>query len=100
MRPKIEISSQALNDLDEIVDYIAQDNPETAENFGKELVKAAYALEKSPFMGAVIEERPDVRMIVYRPYLIFYTIDEADNRIEIARFWHGARDRKGLNFDL
>lgn len=96
MHPRVEISSQAQRDLIQIARYISRDNPQAAEGFNDKLLDAAYSLKKAPLMGAVIAERPGVRMIVCHPYLIFYTIEKARSRIDILRFWHGARDLKNL----
>jgi plasmid stabilization system protein ParE len=58
---QLRITSQAARDLQEIVTYIARDNPAAAERFGLALVEKA--------------ELPDI----------------AAGVIVIKRFWHGAR---------
>lgn len=98
MRTPVEVSSLAWRDLEEIVSTIARDNPDAAERFGKRLLEAAHSLEQAPLMGVRVKGRPNVRMIVYSPYLIFYRLNATENRLDILRFWHGARDQKGLQF--
>ncbi len=36
------------------------------------------------------------RVVVLAPYLIFYRFEKSANRVEILRFWHGARDPLSL----
>jgi ParE toxin of type II toxin-antitoxin system, parDE len=48
------------------------------------------------FQLAKVFESTDVRVIVLSPYLIFYRFEKAENKVEILRFWHGARDPLSL----
>jgi len=100
MQTTVEISAQARHDLGEIFEYIAQDNPEAAIRFTNQLLETAFSLENAPLMGGRAKGRFKVRIIVHCPYLIFYRLETKENRIDVLRFWHGARDRKGLKLDL
>jgi toxin ParE1/3/4 len=99
MYSRVEISERAWRDLEEIVRYIARNNPTAAERYGKQLLRAAQSLEQAPLMGVPVKGRDRVRMIVYSPYLIFYRVNTDSTRLDILRFWHGARDPKGLPQD-
>jgi len=99
MRASVKITVQAWRDLDEIVDYIAKENPDAAERFGNQLLETAHSLEKAPMMGAFVKGQANVRMIVCHPYLIFYRLNLTESRLEILRFWHGARSRTSLHLD-
>jgi len=92
---KILLTERANDDLEEIVRYIAGDNPPAAERFGFELLAKLRFLEQHPFLGRIIPERsdPNLREIIHHSYRIPYRVCEKDNVIEVLRFWHGARGK-------
>jgi plasmid stabilization system protein ParE len=96
---KVILSPLALNDLEEIVRYVAADDPMAAERLGTRLINLAGTLQKLPRRGTKVRLRPGVRKILLRPYLIFYQTDETARCVEVLRFWHGARDLKELRLD-
>lgn len=79
-------------DLQEITPYIAVDNAEAAERFANRLVDLAESLRQMPRKGRPVKNWGHVRVIVLSPYLIFYRLEPKENRIEVLRFWHGARN--------
>jgi addiction module RelE/StbE family toxin len=85
-------SEAALDDLREITAYIAADNVEVAERFANRLVDLAESLRNLPGRGRCVKGWPKVRVIVLSPYLIFYRFEEQVDKVEVLRFWHGARD--------
>ena len=89
-------SEAALNDLQEITTYIAADNVEAAKRFANRLVDLAESLRRMPRKGRAVKEWPNVRVIVLSPYLIFYRLEARENRVDVLRFWHGARDSQAL----
>ena len=89
-------SSAALTDLREITIYIAADNVEAAKRFSNRLVDLAESLGRMPRKGRPVSGWPEVRVIVLSPYLIFYRFHERGDRVEVLRFWHGARDPDSL----
>lgn len=90
-------SEAALADLQQITAFIATDNPEVAERFANGLVDLAESLRSLPQRGRPVKKWPAVRVIVLAPYLIFYRFETAENRVEILRFWHRARDPLSLD---
>jgi toxin ParE1/3/4 len=88
---KIVFSPQALDDLAEVVRFIAQDDPLAAKRIGNELIDRVLILEKFPWLGSRYPKRNAVRKLVSRPYVIFYRIDEKTERVDILRYWHPAR---------
>ena len=50
-------------------------------------------LRDFPELGRVVPEfaHPSIREIVVRSYRVIYRLDHAGRRVDIARFWHGAR---------
>lgn len=105
MRPKskIKYSPAAVDDIDEIFSYISQDNLAAAELVLEKLDREIRKLESFPNMGSVLPEdeysiiQPGYRLIVVKPYLVFYRIVNDD--IIIYRILHGRRDYLRELFD-
>jgi toxin ParE1/3/4 len=99
MAATVVVAAQAWRDLSEIIDYIAQDNPDAARKFGDRLFEAAVSLGQAPRLGCRAKGFPDVRMTVYGRYVILYKLEADQNRLVILRFWHSARDLRGARLD-
>jgi len=93
---KIIFSPQAIADLESAVRFIAQDNPDAAVRVGHGLIDRVAILENFPLVGSPYAKRPGVRKLVSRPYVIYYRPRLKDNRVDILRYWHGARGKPGL----
>ena len=88
--PRLVFSPRAENDLEEIGDYIAADNPGRAVSFLAELRERCRLILDMPMSFPVCEDfGPGVRMAVHRRYLILFRIGPRDIRIE--RVLHAAR---------
>ena len=86
------LSTGAETDLDEIWEYIAQDNNQAADRWIGKLFDAFDALAQTPGMG---HKREDITTysILFWPvgaYLILYRV--LSERIEIVAVTQGARD--------
>lgn len=87
----------AVADLDEIVSYIAQDNPVAAEAVRQDILDTAESLGLQPGQGICpkfsaprftgIRFLPSQR---YPAYLVFYR--ELPTEVEVLRILHGARN--------
>ena len=90
---QVALSPSARRDLRAIVRYISLDSPERAVTFGQFLLNSTKRLADFPEMGRVVPEfdDPSIRGIVVRSYRVIHRIDHADCRVDVARFWHGAR---------
>jgi plasmid stabilization system protein ParE len=90
---KVIVAPRAIDDLRDIVLYIAPDRPEAAKRLGLALIERTKVLAVFPFSGKVVPEFNDrvIRELILRPYRIVHRIDEDQKVIGIARFWHGAR---------
>jgi plasmid stabilization system protein ParE len=90
---KIVFSQPAIEDLEGIVRFIAQDNPAAAAQFGGKLIDSVRKLAAFPHLGRVVPEKNDehIREIILRPYRIFYRVKDSARTVEIARFWHAPR---------
>ena len=82
----------ALDDLEEIVLYIAQDNRKTALRMHDKIIAAANDLTTFPKRGRLIPDKKmstaGYRMLGIKPYIVFYRI--IDGNIYIYRVLHGA----------
>lgn len=100
MGATVVITSQARQDLSEIIDYIANDNPSAAEQFSDRLLEVAFSLGQAPLVGCRIRGFPHVRMAVCDRYLIIYKVEPAQKRLLVLRSWHSARDLRKLQLPL
>jgi len=80
----------ALSDLDELMDYIAKDNPEAATKVAEKIWETTRMLSDHPAMGKP-GRVPGTREIVAAgtAYIIPYRV--VANEVQILRVLHGAR---------
>jgi toxin ParE1/3/4 len=84
-------SPDAKADLEEIADYIAEDNPVRAISFVEELRKKALNIRFAPRAYPRRDDLPgSLRIAVHGAYNIFFR--ESESRVEIARIVHSARN--------
>jgi plasmid stabilization system protein ParE len=90
---QVALAPTARRDLRDIVRYISLDSPERALAFGQLLISSTKRLSEFPEMGRIVPEfgDPSLREIVVRSYRVIYRVNHADCRVDVARFWHGAR---------
>jgi plasmid stabilization system protein ParE len=86
------LSPRAHEDLRELRDYIAQDNPTAARRVLNELREAMRRLAQMPELGHVREDLADetLRFWPVRSYLIIYRPDAKP--IQVVRVLSGYRD--------
>lgn len=85
------IAEPAARDLDEIVDYIALDNPVAAENVYRGIVRAAERLPEFPALGRA-GRHPQTRELSVSglPYLLVYAVGA--ETVTILAVFHTSRD--------
>jgi toxin ParE1/3/4 len=90
---QIELSTSARRDLRDIVRYISVDVPDRAIAFGRFLIAKTRILSQFPELGRQVPEigDPAVREIVVRAYRVVYRVQHDRQRVQVIRFWHGAR---------
>jgi plasmid stabilization system protein ParE len=88
---EIEWSSTAQNDLNEIIDYIAQDSLEFALSFYDLVKEKLENLIEFPNIGRKVPELddPHIRELIFRSHRIIYQF--LGDRIQIIRIIHGSR---------
>lgn len=88
---KVIFSPRATEDIEEIGDYIFNDNPKAALKFVSDLRFRCDALKNAPQGGMLRPELGEAtRSVPVGRYVIFYTANPDEIRIE--RILHGARD--------
>jgi len=85
------ILEEALEDLRNIVAYVAKENPGAAETLGCELLDQAMSLESLPYRGSRVRKRRGLLKLIHGKYLIYYRIQEQKKIVEILAFKHGAQ---------
>jgi toxin ParE1/3/4 len=89
--PAFHFAPPASADLDEISDYIAEDNPEAAGRFVEDITNTCRTLAAFPMSGRARDELlENMRSFPVGNYVIFY--DVIPDGVEILRVLHGARD--------
>jgi toxin ParE1/3/4 len=94
---KVILSPDALADMQEIGDFIAEDNIDAAERFVTRLKLRCFELGTFPNAGRRREEIiKDCRTVTEGDYVIFYRVRSDD--IEILHVLHGKRDFSNVAF--
>ena len=89
------LSVQARRDLDDIFDYIWQDNPPAATQQIDRLRRTIELLASQPLLGEKRDDlRPNLRIFSERKYVIAY-YPQPDG-VEVVTIIHGARDIDAL----
>lgn len=92
---KLIYSPSFNKDLIEIADYIAADNPRRAFSYAVEIRNKCRSLLIAPEGGRLRNDlRLGLRSIPHGSYVIFYSLSNAEIRIE--RVLHSARDIQTL----
>lgn len=93
---RIVIEKDALQELIQIKWYIEQDSEFYANKTINEINKRIYNLLLFPEMGKVINEKRNMRQIIYKSYKILYRFNS--NTIFILHIIHHSRDISNLKF--
>ncbi len=98
---QIVYRQKALEDIAEIVQSLAIENPNVAKLFRKYLEETTTAIAQMPKIGSQRHfKHPDLANVRFVPmkhfkkHLIFYQV--SDNKLHIIRIVHGARNLPAL----
>jgi plasmid stabilization system protein ParE len=91
---KVIWSDAAIADLHDVCTHFAAHNPQAATRLGEGILSHVQILASFPFIGPAYPRGASgpLREIVFRPYRIFYDVNERQRTVEILHVWHGARD--------
>lgn len=99
--PKVSLSPKALEDLDNIWLYIAQDNLAAADRVIEAAYRVCKHLAEHPELGVMRHfsepSLANIRSLVipdFPKYLLFYRTTPA--AVEVVRVLHGARDIENI----
>ncbi|WP_338445534.1 type II toxin-antitoxin system RelE/ParE family toxin [Pelagerythrobacter marensis] len=91
----VEIKQRAMDDLREISDYIARDDPSQAESYIAELLKRIAWVGDNPLLYRVrLRWKHDLRIAHHGRYQIVYRADDVS--VVILRIAHSSRDLNAL----
>jgi len=93
---RIIIKKDALQELIQIKWYIEQDSEFYANKTVNEINKRIQNLLLFPEMGKVINQKRNMRQIIYKSYKILYKFNS--NKIYILHIIHHSRDISNLKF--
>jgi addiction module RelE/StbE family toxin len=100
MKYKIRINPLVITDIEEIRDYIAEDNPQAAMRIVNTIYSSIEKLGTFPEMGAPLSSRinlkTDYRYLICDNYLIFYKIEK--ETVSVYRVLNGSRDYLSILF--
>lgn len=95
---RLAFSPDAEADLEEIGDFIAEDNPDAAISFVQRLRSRCYDLLAYPAVGRKRDEvRTGYRSITEGEYVIFYRMADMDE-VVIVHIVHSKRDLGKIAF--
>jgi toxin ParE1/3/4 len=87
---RLEWLPQALHDFEEIIDYIAEDNPVAAIEQGDEIESQVAGLLDNRHLGRPGRVKGTRELVVVStPYIVAYRVKKG--AIQILRILHGAR---------
>jgi len=92
---KINYLPIAKKDLNEIIEYIQADDPNTALELLNKIDESISQLSTFPYRGTTPDDEnlqsKNYRMLVVKAYLVFYIVNEDEKEVEIRRIIHGKR---------
>ena len=94
---QVHWSEAALDDLRDIVSFIAKDSPAYAAKLANRISEAPRPLAAFPRLGSVVPElgQAIIRELWVRPYRIIYLMRDPD--CYILAVVHGSRDLSGFS---
>jgi plasmid stabilization system protein ParE len=94
MAYEVEYLPRARETLDDIVGYLSQFYPNTPKKFLIGMDQIVHNLTENPNTYPVYSPKPGYHKAVVGKYIVFYTIDDENKRVEISRILRGSWDIK------
>ena len=92
---KVIIREAAYADLDRIYEWIARDQPRSADSVADRILESAERLGQFPNMGHLGRVPGTLEWIVRGlPYILVYKINAVDDAVDVVAIFHGAQDRE------
>ena len=98
MASRIVWAQAAVQDLRQIVGFIASDDPAAAASLANRILTRLERASELPFSNRAVPEKGEesLREVILKPYRIIYQVDERREAINIVRVWHAARGSPDL----
>lgn len=99
MRYEVKLTSQAIGQIEEIVQYISKVlfAPETARKWADDLQSEIANLDFMPSRYPLTEEEPwhmkEIHKIPFKNFLVYYLIDEDKKAVWVTAVIYGRRDQ-------
>ena len=96
MKRELVYSPEAIDDLDEIFWFIAEDNPQRARTYIAEIEQACRNLCEMPFVGPARPDlHPELRLLfLWRRIVVAYKV--LADRIDVLRVFSGGQDYEAI----
>ncbi len=93
MAHQVVWSQTAVEDLRQIVEFIALDDAIAAASLADRILNRIDQAAEFPFSNRAVPEKSEesIREVILRPYRIVYQVDDRRDAIHILRIWHAAR---------
>ena len=92
---RVRLTRQALDDIQEIQDFIGRNSPQNAARMIERLFAAFDSLESFPHRTIVelLSERLNypVRSLPVKPYVVYFRVIGAEKAVVVRHIRHGAR---------
>jgi plasmid stabilization system protein ParE len=85
----IRWTAPAADQLEAIVNYIRDDNPEAARRFAQTVIDRIAQLEVFPKMGRPGEDGETRELVAGSCIVVYWLVGDV---VEILQIWHGAQD--------
>ena len=96
MSYRVAYTASALQDIEDIFEYIAREllEPELAAGIYRSIVKAVRSLESFPNRHEALEREQFgfLRRMPVKNYLVFYAVNEENKAVSVIRIMYGARN--------
>lgn len=106
MHYKVKLTTQAISQIQEIVQYISKIllAPETAIKWADALQRAIAKLDFMPSRYALTEEEPwrtkGIHKMPFKNFLVYYWVDETKETVWVTAVIYGRRDQITALLDM
>jgi plasmid stabilization system protein ParE len=88
---EVILTEEAENDLVDIIEYIARDNPKRAKSYTVELLeKADNTISTFPFSCPLHIKKLNIRKFIYGKYNVYYKYIESEEKAYILHIFNSA----------
>jgi len=88
---RIEKTARFLLELEQVLEFIAEDSFLQAQSFKNDLDKSVYSLLSMPYKcrQSIKSKHVNVRDLIFMGYVVPYRVNDVEDRIEIIGIFNG-----------